>query len=55
LVAKMKCYICKKEVNVKDNTVPPKWFGKWSGDKLIDVICSECIKDDKNLVKWRKE
>lgn len=49
----MQCKICGLEVNTDDHSVPPKWFGKYFGKKLIDVICHICIKTDKGKELWR--
>ena len=41
------CRICKKEIDISKNQVPPIWFGKYNNEKLISVICIECLKKEK--------
>ena len=53
-VKKMKCCKCQKEVNVKDHSIPARWFGLYEGWTLLRLICSECIKDPKNKNWWKK-
>jgi hypothetical protein len=51
----MKCCICDKEIDIRNNKVPAQWFGKYISSKLVKVICLNCIIKAENLVKWRKE
>ena len=44
----MKCCKCGKEVDVKSNEVPPKWYGTYLAGDLKKMICSECIKKPEN-------
>jgi len=44
------CCICKKKIPL-DYDIPPTWYGKYTGCKLDDVICSVCIVD--HLDEWR--
>jgi len=42
----MKCCGCKKEINIKDTSRKDgvvQWFGRFRGDKCIQVICRECM------------
>jgi len=39
------CCICKKELDISKSPVPPLWYAKYSGSKVIQVICSDCIKN----------
>jgi hypothetical protein len=47
------CCECEKKIDLTVQEVPPKWFGKWEGDKQVSVICSDCIKEPKKLKKWQ--
>lgn len=40
------CLVCKKEVDVSKSLNPPMWFGRYLNEKLISVICSDCIKKE---------
>lgn len=51
----MNCCICSKEVNEKVNDIPAKWFGKFTANVIVNVICTECIQKPEGLVQWRKE
>lgn len=48
----MNCIICKKKINIDESTIPPKWYGKYTSGKLIEVICDDCIKKPENEKKW---
>ena len=48
----MTCKVCGLEVNTSDSSIPPKWFGKYIGKKMIDVICHICIKSEKGKKLW---
>jgi len=50
-IEKIICDFCEKEVPNKVDC-NPTWFGKYRKEKLIKVICKDCIKN--NLEKWRK-
>jgi len=48
----MKCCVCDKDVRL-DGEPPPKWFGKYNVDKLIRVICRECVMLPENKDWWK--
>jgi len=50
----MNCIICREKINIVDNVIPPKWFGKYFGDKLVEVICKDCIIKDENKERWNE-
>jgi hypothetical protein len=41
----MKCCTCDAELKNAGYRLPPDWYGKYSGDRLIRLICIKCIKD----------
>jgi len=41
---KHECCICGKELDININQVPPTWYAKYNGIKIVQVICSDCIK-----------
>ena len=47
----MTCDYCgkKPKERIDEN---PTWFGRYKNDKLIMVICAECLPN--NREKWRK-
>lgn len=47
----MKCCKCNKEVDIKENEIPSKWYGMYTTGELKKVICSECIKKNRD---WEK-
>jgi hypothetical protein len=51
----MKCCECQKSVDVEKNIIPPEWYGKYIGGKLIRVICAECIAKPENSKDWHKD
>lgn len=51
---KMKCCSCEKEVDTKNNDVPPKWYGIHVGADLKKVVCDECIKTSDGMAKYEK-
>ena len=48
----MNCCCCDNKVDITDRTVPPKWFGRYYGEELLQVICITCIKVPENKEKW---
>lgn len=44
---KMKCRFCGKDIDVTKSTIPAQWFGRYKGDQLVEVTCSDCIKEHK--------
>ncbi len=36
------CSHCNRNCQPKSNPAIPTWFGKYLGDKLIEVICRSC-------------
>ena len=51
----MQCCECAKIIDMTQKEIPPKWFAKYEGWKLIKLICADCIKVPEKLVKWVKE
>jgi hypothetical protein len=49
----MKCCECGKEVDVSKTGIPPMWYGKYEGDKFVDLICAACIATPEGKEKWR--
>ena len=49
----IKCDYCKERVPEKVD-YNPTWFGRYHVEKLVGVICKDCIKDKDNLEKWRE-
>jgi hypothetical protein len=49
----MKCCVCNKEVDEKNNNIPPKWYGKYTCGKLIELICDVCIRKPEGIKKWK--
>jgi len=47
---KMTCCFCKKEIDTTKNKIPAQWFGKYRFDKLLEIICLDCIKTKQD--KW---
>ena len=48
---KPKCDYCKEKV--KDQVDEwPTWYGRYEGEQLVGVICTDCF--PKNKEKWRK-
>jgi len=48
-----KCCVCKKEIDVGKNEVPPVWFGMYKCGDLIKVICLDCIHKPEGEKAWR--
>ena len=51
----MKCCACDKELSVECQEVPPTWFGKFKGDKMVKGIHAECVKKPENKSWWEGE
>jgi len=49
----MECCKCNKVIDVTVRTVPPTWFGAYEKDKLMAVICPECLAKTDRGVSWR--
>jgi hypothetical protein len=50
----MKCCSCKKEVDLNDREVPPKWYGRHSFSEIVKVICADCIKTEEGRKEYDK-
>jgi len=52
----MKCCKCKKEIDIDkiDYSPPAKWYGKYRSDKLLKIICADCISKPENK-NWHEE
>ena len=48
----MKCIECQKEVETNENKIPPTWYGAFTTDRMLAVICSECIKNSEAHKRW---
>ena len=50
----MKCEICKKEVSLTPEIIKgePQWFGRYIGQKLVQIICNVCIKNVESKKKY---
>jgi hypothetical protein len=35
--------LCNNDIDIENNVVPAKWFGQYSKDKLVKIICRECL------------
>lgn len=40
-------------MDVNKQEIPPKWFGLFKINTLIEIICSDCIKDPSKKEKWQ--
>lgn len=49
-VEKIKCDYCKEKVPEQMDEYPT-WFGRYKGDKRVEVICKECLPE--NREEWR--
>ena len=47
----MKCYTCEREIDV---TASNDWYGAYNCDKLVRIICNECIKDKTKKEQYKK-
>ena len=47
---KIKCDYCKEKVPEQMDEYPT-WFGRYKGDKRVEVICKECLPE--NREEWR--
>jgi hypothetical protein len=51
----MNCCCCDAKVDITDNAVPAKWFGRYIATKLLQVICAKCIEEPEHAEKWRND
>jgi len=48
---KIKCCFCGEEIDITKSEIPAAWFGRYKCSKLLEVICSDCIKTRSK--EWR--
>lgn len=51
----MKCCKCGKEIDIEVSVIPPRWFGKYTGSELKEVICSDCLKNIPEGKSWTEK
>ena len=49
----MKCCKCNKEIDVRANEIPAKWFGVYTMNALKKIICFDCIRKPENK-EWAR-
>lgn len=48
----MTCKCCGLEFDHTKNDIPPKWYGKYRGGVLLELICAACLATPRGRDIW---